>query len=162
MVTKCSCPGAVCVCGAEGVVKDGASVRTSAMMMDSATGAPISITDRAASSKYDNVRGISVGGTDAATYYATLDAADEAPKAQRALARRDAAQESYEASLGDAWKGASSSKTRMADSVTVGAKAVEDRVYRDCIAQGLSDVDARSKASYDAWRYRTENAHKAA
>lgn len=39
MTAKCVCTGPVCSCGAEGIVKDGASVRTSAMMMDSAGGA---------------------------------------------------------------------------------------------------------------------------
>lgn len=38
MTAKCNCPGAVCVCGAEGIVKDGSSVRVSSMMMDSAAG----------------------------------------------------------------------------------------------------------------------------
>ncbi|MEF2551317.1 hypothetical protein VQ042_08055 [Aurantimonas sp. A2-1-M11] len=39
MTAKCVCTGPVCSCGAEGIVKDGSSVRTSAMMMDSASGA---------------------------------------------------------------------------------------------------------------------------
>lgn len=35
---KCICTGPLCDCGAHGVVKDGAGVRVSAHMMDSATG----------------------------------------------------------------------------------------------------------------------------
>lgn len=32
---SCTCPGAVCSCGALGIVKDGAGVRVSGLMMDS-------------------------------------------------------------------------------------------------------------------------------
>lgn len=35
---KCICTGPICDCGAHGIVKDGAGVRVSAHMMDSATG----------------------------------------------------------------------------------------------------------------------------
>lgn len=47
MANKCSCPGAVCTCGVDGVVKDGHGVRRSMLSMDGHPRVTMSDADRA-------------------------------------------------------------------------------------------------------------------
>lgn len=123
---KCTCSGPVCSCGASGVVKDGAGVSVSATMMDGAAamtdaqrqamrdsvrGMPLH--QAAALPIYDNVRGTSHGGMNAAEYHALMDGAVSLPHigGLPPTARNIAdagdklgAQISYERRVADAWK----------------------------------------------------------
>ncbi|WAP69312.1 hypothetical protein [Jiella pelagia] len=158
MAQNCICTGPVCSCGAHGVVKDGAGVRVTSAMMDNATGG-ISIADRAASSKYDNVRGLVASGMPAEIYYATLDAGAEAARHVRsdltkdreaalATGDRGASQALYEKRISDAWKQPESRKA--SDEAIDGAFA---HLRRDAApTTGGNGQDAYEKRIADAWR----------
>ena len=100
MTAKCVCTGPVCSCGAEGIVKDGASVRTSAMMMDSAGGA-----DNGQAS-YE--RRISDGWKASDAAYQTMKDRDSnewkgaAPQTKVADSIKDAADHAYAQAFADA------------------------------------------------------------
>ncbi|MBC6714693.1 hypothetical protein H9Q09_00645 [Aurantimonas sp. DM33-3] len=131
------------------------------MMMDSATGAPMSIADRAKLPQYDNVRGCIVGGRPAEEYYAALDAAADTPEAQRAIAQRDAAYDRMVENLSTAHRqDAGASKVAVADSISAENDRVRDQAFVDAKARGLDDAKAGVEASYEAMKHRTSNAWK--
>ena len=119
-MSGCICTGAVCTCGAEGVVRDGRGVRVAQTMMDSEPSARADVADRAAQSRYDNVRGLTAGGMPAENYCAMLDA--EAEKDPVATAKRaaiaDASRDAYEQRVTDAWRGSERPMVRDASDAT--------------------------------------------
>ena len=98
MTTNCTtCSGSYCLCSGRAILKDGHSVRL--LMRDSASGSSsvkMTFSDTARASKYDNVRGVTVGGMPAAEDFAALDAAPDS------AARREAYQDHYEQRIRDA------------------------------------------------------------
>lgn len=130
MTAKCICTGPVCSCGAEGIVKDGASVRTSAMMMDSAGGA-----DNGQDS-YE--RRIADG-------WKRTEEARSQMIADMAVAYR-----------GDT----GTSRVSVADSIKNDADHAYAQAFADAKAAGMDDDAARNEASYQAMCSRTSNAWK--
>ncbi len=101
MAEKCTCTGAVCTCGALGVVKDGSSVRVSGLMMDSAGGAADNGQD-----SYE--RRISDGWKASDAAYQTMKDRDRnewkgaAPQTKVADSIKDAADHAYAQAFADA------------------------------------------------------------
>ena len=131
MAEKCTCTGAVCTCGALGIVKDGSGVRVSGLMMDSAGGA-------------DNGQ---------ASYEQRI--ADGWKRTEEARSQMIADMSvAYRGDTG-------TSRVSVADSIKDAADHAYAQAFADAKAAGMDDDAARNEASYQAMCSRTSNAWKA-
>ncbi|MBO0903806.1 hypothetical protein [Jiella sonneratiae] len=128
MTNRCTCTGPVCSCGAEGVVKDGASVRVNGLTMDSARCPD--------SGQADYERRIADGwkASDAA-YQAMLDRDRNAWQGDTATTDKP-----------------------VADRIKEKTDDAYAQAFADAKAAGQEDAVARSHASYEAWKVRMSNA----